>query len=90
MGTGGVGLALGFGGFQTQVVILFETPVDLQRFVLHGYDATAESGAMVGDQKEGARLRFIDGRSVFLLSTKGWKVGASAAGTKYWVDPKLN
>jgi len=90
MGTGGVGLALGLGGFQTQIVILFETPVDLQRFIRNGYDATAESGAMVGEQKAGADLRFVDGRSVFMLSTKGWKVSASAAGTKYWVDPKLN
>ena len=90
MGTGGVGLALGLGGFQTQIVILFETPADFDTFVYDGYDATAQTGAMVGDETAGKELRFVDGRSIFLLSTKGWKVSATAAGTKYWIDPKLN
>ena len=90
MGTGGVGLALGLGGFQTQIVILFETPADFETFVYDGYDATAQTGAMVGDETAGKELRFVDGRSIFLLSTKGWKVSATAAGTKYWIDPKLN
>jgi serine protease Do len=49
MGTGGVGLALGLGGFQTQIVILFETPADFDTFVYDGYDATAQTGALVGD-----------------------------------------
>jgi len=90
MGTGGVGLALGLGGFQTQIVILFETPADFERFVLAGYDAAAQAGAMVGDETADTELRFVDGRSTFLLSTKGWKVSATAAGTSYWIDQKLN
>jgi hypothetical protein len=90
MGTGGVGLALGLGGFQTQIVILFQTQADFDSFVHDGYDATAQTGAMVGEETAGTELRFVDGRSIFLLSTKGWKVSATAAGTRYWIDPKLN
>jgi hypothetical protein len=90
MATGGVGLALGLGGFQRQIVILFETPADFERFVTNGYDATADSGAMVGDETRGEEVRFVQGRSIFILSTKGWKVSATAAGTRYWKDPALN
>ena len=90
MGTGGLGLSFGLGGFDRQVVILFEEAGRFQGFVDNGYDATAESGAMFGDDKADQTVRFIDGRSVFVLTNKGWIVSASAAGTKYWADPDLN
>lgn len=90
MGTGGVGWSFGFGGFETQVVILFETFEGFESFITDGYDATAEAGSMLGDEKVEQTVRFIDGRSIFVLSKKGWKVSASAAGTKYWVDADLN
>ncbi|MEX0349177.1 MAG: hypothetical protein AB3N15_07090 [Paracoccaceae bacterium] len=90
MGTGGVGAALGIGGFESQIVILFETPGDFLKFINDGYDATAESGAMFGEDKTGEEIRFIDGRSVFVLTKKGWRVAADATGTKYWRSPELN
>lgn len=90
MATGGVGLGFGFGGFESQIVILFETPADFQRFVTDGYDASGEANARMGDDKAGETLRFVQGRSVFVLGKKGWRVNASAAGTKYWPDPVLN
>jgi hypothetical protein len=90
MGTGGVGLAFGFGGFESQVVILFETPVDFDRFVDHGFDATAEAGARAGRDSADQTLRFVDGRSFFVLGRNGWRVNASAAGTRYWPAPDLN
>lgn len=90
MGTAGVGLAFGIGGFETQVVIFFEEEEGFERFVLHGYDATAEAGTMFGEDGEQAEMRFADGRAVFVLTQKGWRVAATVAGTKYWTDPKLN
>ncbi|WP_037315815.1 hypothetical protein [Ruegeria halocynthiae] len=90
MGTGGVGAAIGIGGFETKFVILFEHPADLEKFVTQGYDATAESGAVFGDDHNGETLRFVDGRSFFVLSKKGWRVSAEASGTKYWKSPELN
>lgn len=90
MTTGGVGLGFGIGGFESQIVILFETPADYQRFVTDGYDASGEAGMRMGDDKAGEVVRFVQGRSIFVLGKKGWRVNASAAGTKYWPDPGLN
>ncbi len=90
MGTGGVGAAIGIGGFETKFVILFETHADLEKFINQGYDATAESGAMYGDDSTGETVRFTDGRSFFVLSKKGWRVSAGATGTKFWKSPELN
>ncbi len=90
MGTGGVGAAIGIGGFENKYVILFETPEDLDTFITDGYDATAESGAMYGEESTAEALHFVDGRSFFVLSKKGWRVSAGATGTKYWPSPELN
>jgi hypothetical protein len=90
MGTGGLGLSFGIGGFESQVVILFETAGGFAAFITDGYDATAQAGSMFGDEKTGEAVRFVDGRSIFVLDKKGWKVSATAAGTKYWPDPDLN
>lgn len=90
MGTGGVGLAFGFGGFESQVVILFQDEPGFQRFVTEGYDATAQAAARAGEQKAEETLRFVDGRQIFVLGKNGWRVSATAAGTKYWAAPDLN
>jgi hypothetical protein len=90
MGTGGVSLQFGFGGFATQQVILFESPWDFENFLADGFDARAEAGAMVGKDTESLGLNFVDGRAVFALTGQGWKVSATATGTKYWADRVLN
>lgn len=90
MGTGGVNLSFGIGGFDRQIVILFEDPAQFEVFTTGGYDATADAGAMFGEDKAEEAVRFVDGRSIFVLTKKGWKVSATATGTKYWVDDKLN
>ena len=90
MGTGGVGAAFGIGGFESQFVIMFETPVDFERFVENGYDASAEAGKMEGVERTATEVKFTDGRSFFVLSKKGWRVNANASGTKYWKDDALN
>lgn len=90
MGAGGVGAAFGVGGFATQFVIMFSTEGDFLSFVNNGYDATAEGGTMVGDDTAQEVARFVDGRAFFALGKKGWRVNASATGTKYWKSPELN
>jgi len=90
MGTGGVGAAIGIGGFENKFVILFQTPADLEKFITQGYDATAETGAMYGDDSTSETVRFTDGRSFFVLGKKGWRVSAGASGTKFWESPELN
>ena len=55
-----------------------------------GLDATAGVGAMAGDEKEQLGLRFDDGKAVFVLTGKGWKVAARLTGSRYWPDEALN
>ena len=90
MGTAGAGVSFGLGGFDTQFVILFETQGAFDEFITQGLDATAEAGTMVGEDQEQLALRFQQGRAVFVLTQKGWKVSARLSGTKYWADPQLN
>ena len=90
MGTGGVGAALGIGGFESQMVILFETEDLFLRFVTDGYDASAEAEMKVDEDVTQQTLRFENGRRVFVLGKRGWRVAASVGGTKYWRDPQLN
>ena len=45
---------------------------------------------MFGDEKAEIGVRFVDGRAIFVLTKQGWKVSATAAGTKYWADANLN
>ncbi|MEO9649803.1 MAG: hypothetical protein ABJ360_00815 [Roseobacter sp.] len=90
MGTGGVGAAFGIGGFESQFVVMFETSVDFDRFVTDGYDASADAGAMQGEERTTTEFKFTDGRSFFVLSKTGWRVNANASGTKYWKDADLN
>ncbi len=90
MGSGGLGLSLGVGGFETKVVILFESDADFDEFVTAGYDATADAGTMFGDEKTNLSMAFVEGRAIFYITDQGWKASATAAGTKYWIDPTLN
>jgi lipid-binding SYLF domain-containing protein len=90
MGSAGAGVSFGLGGFDTQFVILFETPAAFDELITQGIDATAEAGTMVGDEQEQLGLRFQQGRAVFVLTQKGWKVSARLTGTKYWPDTALN
>ena len=90
MATGRRRHVAGSGGFETQVAILFEDEWDFDEFVTMGYDATAEAGSMFGDEKAEIGVRFVDGRAIFVLTKQGWKVSATAAGTKYWADENLN
>ena len=41
---------------------------------------------MFGDEKADIGVRFVDGRAIFVLTKQGWKVSATAAGTKYWAE----
>lgn len=90
MATTGAGVGLGLGGFVSQLVILFEDGATLERFLAEGLDASASVGAMAGAETEELRLRFDDGKAVFVLTGKGWKVAAKLTGSRYWPDETLN
>ena len=90
MATTGAGLSFGIGGWESQLVILFQNETDLENFAKNGHDATAEAGTMVGDDKEQLSHRFNEGKAVFILTKKGWKIGAKLTGSRYWPDDELN
>ena len=90
MATTGAGLSFGLGGWESQLVVLFEHETDFKEFGKQGFDANAEAGAMVGDEKELLSHRFHQGKAVFLLTQKGWKIGAKLTGSRYWPDDELN
>lgn len=90
MATAGAGLSFGLGGFASQLVILFENSSEFAKFVAQGLDATAEVGAMAGDDKDQLALRFNEGKAVFVLTGKGWKIAAKLTGSRYRPDDELN
>jgi lipid-binding SYLF domain-containing protein len=90
MATTGAGLSFGLGGFASQLVILFEDSAGLQEFVAQGLDASAGVEAMAGEETEQLGLRFDDVKAVFVLTGKGWKIGAKLTGSRYWPDDELN
>lgn len=90
MATTGAGLSFGLGGFASQMVILFEDSAGFAKFVAEGLDAGAEVGAMAGEEKELLALRFNEGKAVFVLTGKGWKIAAKLTGSRYWPDEALN
>ena len=90
MATGGAGLSFGIGGWESQLVALFQDEKVFKEFVINGFDAGAKAGTMVGDDKEELGYGYHEGRAVFLLTKKGWKVNAKLTGTRYWPDDSLN
>ncbi len=90
MATAGAGASFGIGGFESQIIILFENDADFKVFVVQGFDSTAEAGTMTGDEKDQLALRFNEGKSVFILTKKGWKLGVKMTGSRYWPDDGLN
>jgi lipid-binding SYLF domain-containing protein len=90
MATAGSGLCFGIGGFETLLVILFEDGGQFAEFIDAGVDATAEAGTMTGEKKDQLALRFNEGKAVFVLTKKGWKVAAKLTGSRYWPDDELN
>lgn len=90
MGTAGLGLSFGLGGFESQQVIFFQSDWDFANFLQNGFDAGAEAGAMVGRDKGRLGMNFVNGRATYALTAEGWKVSATATGTRYWQDAELN
>lgn len=90
MGSAGLGVGLGVGGFDVQVVMFFEHAFGFNQFITQGLDATAEAGSITGDEHEDLRFGFHQGRASFVLTRKGWQVSAKLLGTKYWPDEALN
>ena len=90
MAKSGAGLSFGVGGFDTQIVILFEDSSAFEYFLQRGGDASAKAGTMVGDEKNEFRYQFSNGKAVFVLTKEGWRIAVQLTGSRYWPDDELN
>jgi lipid-binding SYLF domain-containing protein len=88
MGTGGVGLGLGYKKYQ--VVFLFETREVFDNFVEKGWKAETQASAAAGTAGAGAGSTFTNGIATYQLTEKGLMAQADIAGTKFWKDEDLN
>ena len=92
MALGGVGLGLGVKDYR--VVMIFKSKVTLDKFVASGWDfgahadAAAKAGETAGELS--AEGDIISGIEVYSMTESGLALQATAAGTKYWKDKKLN
>jgi lipid-binding SYLF domain-containing protein len=88
MGTGGVGLGLGVNKYQ--VVFLFQDEKTLANFIEKGWQADAGATAAAGKEAAEAKTNFTNGLAIYQLTEKGLMLNADIAGTKYWLNDKLN
>jgi lipid-binding SYLF domain-containing protein len=88
MGTGGVGLGLGVNKYQ--VVFLFQDEKTLKNFIESGWQADAGATASAGKHAADAKTNFVNGLAIYQLTEKGLMANADIAGTKYWLNDKLN
>ena len=88
MGTGGVGLGIGVNKYQ--VVFLFQDEKTLKNFIESGWQADAGATASAGKHAADAKTNFVNGLAIYQLTEKGLMANADIAGTKYWLNDKLN
>jgi lipid-binding SYLF domain-containing protein len=88
MGTAGVGLGIGVNKFQ--VVFLFQDEMTLKNFIEKGWQADAGATAAAGKNAAEAKTAFVNGLAIYQLTEKGLMLNADIAGTKYWLNDKLN
>ena len=88
MGTGGVGLGLGVNKYQ--IVFLFQDEKTLKKFIESGWQADAGATASAGKASAEAKTNFVNGLAIYQLTEKGLMLNADIAGTKYWLNDKLN
>jgi lipid-binding SYLF domain-containing protein len=88
MGTGGVGLGLGVNKYQ--VVFFFQDEKTLKNFIESGWQADAGATASAGKHAAEAKTNFVNGLAIYQLTEKGLMANADIAGTKYWLNDKLN
>ena len=88
MGTGGVGFGIGVNKYQ--VVFFFESEKILKKFIESGWQADAGATASAGKHAADAKTNFVNGLAIYQLTEKGLMANADIAGTKYWLNDKLN
>jgi lipid-binding SYLF domain-containing protein len=88
MTQGTIGLQLG-GQAYTEILV-FESPIDLQRFKTGNYAFAAQTTAVALKSGAGANAQFVDGVAVFTMDESGLMFEASVGGQKFsYQDRKI-
>jgi lipid-binding SYLF domain-containing protein len=90
MRVGQVGIGVGLGGQNAQVIMFFENEKVFRDFVDKGWEADASASATAGGEGAIAEAAFSNGMAYWKLSDKGAMLNADIGGTKYWQADKLN
>lgn len=88
LGTGGLGF--GLGAQRYDLVILFETPAQLERFIQGGWDANVSAQAAAGSDGVAVASSFVDGVAFFQMTSRGLMAQADITGTRFWPIDDLN
>lgn len=88
MGTGGIGL--GIGAQRYDLVILFEAPAHVDRFIRGGWDASTTAQAAAGSDGVIVSSSFVDGVAFYQLTDRGLMAQADVSGTRFWTIDELN
>ena len=88
MGTGGLGI--GLGGQKAQIIFLFQDRKTVEDFIYNGWQGDASANAVAGTSGANTATSFTKGMVIYQITESGLMLKADAAGTKYWVDKKLN
>lgn len=57
-------------------MILLQDQAGFEEFTRGGYDASGGVTTMAGEHRQDLRVKFTEGRAVFMLTMQGWKVSA--------------
>jgi len=90
MKMGTVGVGLGLGGKQYQVIFFFQDERTFNNFVGKGWTADTSAAAVAGGSSAGVAAGFVNGMAVYQITDKGLMASADISGTKYWKNKKLN
>jgi lipid-binding SYLF domain-containing protein len=92
MGQASAGVQAGIA--QSEVLIVFESPEAMQKFMDKGWEfgagGTAQAGAGGKSVGPGGGENMIADAHYYMLTPNGLQAGVAVAGTKFWKDKELN
>ena len=92
VGGGSVGIQLG--GSQTEMLLIFKTAAQMNKFIESGWEvggsATASAGASGATAGGGRAATTKDDAETYTLTKNGLQAGLAFGGAKFWKDKDLN
>lgn len=94
MNVGGASAGLQLGASQTEVLMIFKTAAQMNKFIESGWEAggsaTASAGASGATAGGGREATTKDDAETYTLTKNGLEAGLAVGGAKFWKDKDLN